>query len=290
LFKNKIEYYAFVLLAGLFRIIGVAGSGKLAGLLGRLFFYIVPIRKKTVFENLRIAFPQKSEKEIIILAKKVYQNFSLTFAELLLMHFVSEEELLEILDFSESDELLKKYFSKDYPFFLLSGHFGNWELSAILPKIYGRKIYAMAKPMRNPFVSDWVNKSRERFGIKVVLLGPSIREIYKLLKENGIVLTIADQRGPSDGVRVNWFNTPTAVFNGTAVLALKTSASILMIFFARQNNMNYKVVVKELVYSDITGNDEEKIQIICQRYFSFLEEMIKEYPDQWFWMHKIWKY
>jgi KDO2-lipid IV(A) lauroyltransferase len=80
------------------------------------------------------------------------------------------------------------------------------------------------------------------------------------------------------------------VYNGTAVLALKTGAPILMIFFARQDDLSYKAVVKELIYTDIEGSEEEKVQIICQRYFSFLETMVKEYPDQWFWMHKIWKY
>lgn len=290
MFKNRIEFYAFVFLAWLFRIIGVAGARKLARFLGKVFFYIVPIRKKTVFENLRIAFPQKSEIEISALAKKSYQNFSLTFSELLLLHFVPAEEFISHVDFSEADELLKKYFAADKPLFLLSGHFGNWELSSFIPLKYGRTINAMAKPMRNPYVSKWLNETRERFGVKVVLLGPSIREIYKLLKENGIVLVIGDQRGPSDGVRVNMFNRPTAVYNGTAVLALKTSAPILMMFFVRQPDLNYKLVVKELDYSGITGTDEEKIQIICQKYFSFLEELVKKYPGQWFWMHKIWKY
>ncbi len=206
------------------------------------------------------------------------------------MHYFSAEDIIDILDFSDSDEILKKHFASDKSFFLLSGHFGNWELSTFLPYLYGKRINAMAKAMRNPFVSQWVNESREKYGTKVVLLGPSIREIYKLLKENGIVLVIGDQRGPIDGVRVNWFNRATSVFNGTAVLALKTSSPILMMFFARQENLKYKVIVKELPYEDISGSDEEKIQIICQRYFSFLEVMVKEYPDQWFWMHKIWKY
>jgi len=290
LFKNKIEYFAFISLAWLFRINGVARARKLALFLGKVFYYIVPIRKKTVIENLKIAFPQKSESEIVLLTKKTYQNFSLTFAELLLMHYFSAKDLIDILDFSESDEVLKKYFATEKSFFLLSGHFGNWELTTFIPHIYGKRINAMAKAMRNPYVSHWVNESRERYGTKVVLLGPSIREIYKLLKENGIVLVIGDQRGPIDGVRVNWFNRSTSVFNGTAVLALKTLSPILMMFFARQGNLKYKVVVKELPYDDITGSDEEKIQTICQRYFSFLEEIVKEYPDQWFWMHKIWRY
>lgn len=288
--KNKLEYFAFLLLAGLFRILGITLSRKFARVLGTFFFYLIPIRKTTVINNLKIAFPHKTEKEIIALAKECYKNFSLTFSELLMQNNFSKEVFQKILDFSEADEILKKYFKSDKSFFILTGHFGNWELFSSISLFYGKSTNALAKPMRNIYVSDWINKAREKHGVKVVLLGASVREIYKVLKGNGIVFTVGDQRGPIDGVRVNYFNRPTAAFNGTAVLALRFNTPILMFFFIRQKDLNYKVVAKELDYSDLTGTDEEKIQIICQRYFSFLESLVKQHPEQWFWMHKIWKY
>ena len=290
MFKNKLEYFAFVSLAGLFRILGITRARKLAKLLGSFFFYAVPIRKTTVIDNLKIAFPDKSPHEISALAKKVYHNFSVTFSELLLLQSISREEIKEIVDFSESDEIYRKHISTGKSLFILTGHFGNWELFAGIPLFYNASMNAMAKPMRNPYVSDWINKSRERFGVNVVLLGSSLREIYKVLKENGIVLSVGDQRGPNDGVRVNFFNRQTAVFSGTALLAVKTSSPIIMAFFLRQSDMNYKVFSEELKYDDLKGSNDEIIQIICQRYFSYLESMIKKYPEQWFWMHKIWKY
>jgi KDO2-lipid IV(A) lauroyltransferase len=290
LFKNKAEYFAFLILAGLFRILGITLSRKLAGALGSFFYYVVPIRKKTVIENLTAAFPEKSSSEILKLTKKSYRNFSLTFAELLMMQFITEEQLHKIVDFTDSRELLEKYFNSGKSFFILSGHFGNWELFAAFPSFFGGDVHAMAKPMRNKYVSDWINKSRKKLGLDVVLLGSSIRELYKVLKENGIVLSIGDQRGPSDGVRVNYFGKSTAVFNGTAVFALKSHAPIVMVFIVRQKDLNYKVIAEVLEYEDLTGTDEEKIQIICQRYFTFLESVVRKYPDQWFWMHKIWKY
>lgn len=288
--KNKIEYSAFLFLSGLFRILGITRSRKLAKTLGLLFFYLVPIRKKTVIENLTAAFPEKSEKEIIKLTRKCYQNFSLTFAELLMQNNFTAETYKRIIDFSDADETFKKFFKTEKTFFILSGHFGNWEMFSSIPLFYNKKVYALAKPMRNNYVSDWINNARAKFGVNVVLLGSSVREIYKVLKNEGVVLSIGDQRGPSDGVRVSFFNKPTAVFNGTAVLALRVNAPIVMTFFIRQPDLNYKIAVQELNYDDLTGTDEEKINIICQRYFDFLESNIKLHPEQWFWMHKIWKY
>jgi len=290
LFKNKLEYYAFLTLAGLFQKIGITRTRKTARFLGALFYYIVPIRKKTVIENLKIAFPKKSNKEILELTKNSYKNFATTFAELLVLQTLTKEELTGILDLGESKEMIEKYYNSGKSFFLLTGHFGNWELTASFPLFFSRRFNAMAKAMRNPFVSDWTNKSREKFGSSVVLLGPSLREIFKLLKENEVILVVGDQRGPRESIRVNFFNRPTAVFTGTAALAVRTSTPIVMILIARKKDFNYKIIAQELKYDDLTCPDDEKIQIICQRYFSFLEDVVKQYPEQWFWMHKIWKY
>lgn len=288
--KNRIEYIGFLFLAGLFRILGINLSRILARLLGSFFYYLVPIRKATVISNLKTAFPEKSESEIKSLTKLAYRNFSLTFAEMLLLHYITAKEFSRMIDHSEAEEVLAPYFESGKSFFLLSGHFGNWELFTTFPHHYKKAVNAMAKPMRNVYVSKWINQSREKFGTNVVLLGSSIRELYKVLKDNGVILSVGDQRGPSDGVRVNFFNKSTAAFNGTAVLALKTGSPIIMTFIVRQKNFDYKVRAKELRFDDLTGTEEEKIAAICQRFFSYLESMIREYPDQWFWMHKIWKY
>jgi len=207
-----------------------------------------------------------------------------------MMQYMTKEQLLKTVDFTDSRKMLEEYFNSGKSFFLLSGHFGNWELFASFPLFFGKDIHAMAKPMRNKYVSDWINGSRQKLGLSVVLLGSSIRELYKVFKENGIVLSIGDQRGPIEGVRVNFFGKSTAVFNGTAVFALKTNAPIVMTFIVRQDDLNYKVVAQVLEYKDIEGTEEEKIQIISQRYFTYLEKIVRQYPDQWFWMHKIWKY
>ena len=271
-------------------MLGVNLSRKIVVVLGRFFYYAVPIRKSTVISNLKTAFPEKSENEIKHLTKLAYRNFSLTFAEMLMLHYISAERFSQMIDHGEAENLLLPMFQSGKSFFLLSGHFGNWEYFSTFPHHYKKTVNAMAKPMRNVYVSDWINKSRERFGTNVILLGSSIRELYKVLKDNGVILSIGDQRGPSDGVRVNFFNKSTAAFNGTAVLALKTGSPIIVTFIVRQKNFDYKVYAKELRYDDLSGTDEEKIVSICQRFFSYLESMISEYPDQWFWMHKIWKY
>jgi KDO2-lipid IV(A) lauroyltransferase len=129
---------------------------------------------------------------------------------------------------------------------------------------------------------------RVKWGNKIVPLGISIRQVYKELKEKRIVAMVADQRGPSDGIRINFMGRKASVFAGPALLALKTSAPIMFGVTIRQPDFSYKLVIEVISTSDLP--EEEKIAELSQRHASVLEKYIRQFPEQWFWMHKRWKY
>jgi KDO2-lipid IV(A) lauroyltransferase len=58
----------------------------------------------------------------------------------------------------------------------------------------------------------------------------------------------------------------------------------------RAGDYKYKIVLTEIKYSEFEGSNEEKIKRITQEYMTILENAVRENPEQWFWMHKIWKY
>jgi KDO2-lipid IV(A) lauroyltransferase len=99
----------------------------------------------------------------------------------------------------------------------------------------------------------------------------------------------ADQRGPDEGVKVNFFNTEVPVFSGPSVLSLKTGAPILSLLAVREKNYNYKILVKEIDSEGLPEKYDESVVELTQRHTLHLEEIIRKYPEQWFWMHKKWK-
>jgi len=101
---------------------------------------------------------------------------------------------------------------------------------------------------------------------------------------------VADQRGPKEGVKVDFFGKKVAVYTGPAALALKTGAPILCGIPIRANDSKYRITLVEIPTNNIPDSEEEKILEISQRYTSYLEEVIREHPEQWLWMHKRWKY
>jgi Kdo2-lipid IVA lauroyltransferase/acyltransferase len=288
--QNKLEYIAFSFVAFLVRILGLNLSRKLSIIMALLFYYLIPIRKKTVIGNITLAFPEYSKRKVKKISFKCYRSFAITLVEILYMPNMTKEEIINSVTCTNPDSILKEY-KKNNGVILLSAHFGNWEYNAASVAVQiNLPLLIVTKPQRNPYVTDWLEKARTKWENEVVSLGLSIRQIYKELKEKNIVAMVADQRGPADGIRVNFFGRKVSVYPGPALLSLRTGAPILYGIAIRQPDYSYKMTLVEINKENLPDNEEEKIIEISQRHTSYLEGVMKQYPEQWFWMHKRWKY
>ncbi|MCW8804500.1 MAG: lysophospholipid acyltransferase family protein [Ignavibacteriaceae bacterium] len=288
--KNRIEYIVFILFSLYFKLFGLNFSRKFATVLASLFFYLIPIRKKIVYKNLKIAFPENDFHANKKLAFKIYLSFAITLVEILYLPYMKKQELVNAVTCTNPELIVEKY--KDGKgVILLSSHFGNWEFVAISVAIQIQLPFSViVKPLRNPLVYEWMNKARTKFGNEVVPLGISIRKTYQTLKEKKIVAMVADQRGPAEGVRVDFFGKKVSVYTGPATLALKTGAPLICGIAVRDKDYKYKMVLVEISQQNLPDGDEEKILEISQRYTSYLEKIIRDNPEQWLWMHNRWKY
>jgi len=288
--QNKIEYALFLFFALIVKILGLNLSRRFSFFLAVIFYYLIPIRKKTVIENLTMAFPDYSRKEIRKIAFGSYRSFSITLVEILYMPNMSKEEIIASVKCSNPELIAEKY-KENNGVILLSAHFGNWEYMACsMSAVLDISFAVVTKPQRNPYVTKWLDNVRVRWKNKIVSLGISIRQVYKELKEKNIVAMVADQRGPSDGTRVDFFGRKASVYPGPAILSLKTKAPVLYGIAIRQPDYSYKATMVEISLENLPEKEEDKITEISQRHTAYLEGIMRQYPEQWFWMHKRWKY
>lgn len=288
--KNRIEYIVYIFFSWAFRILGLNLSRKFANALAFLFFHFIPIRKKVVLNNLKTAFPNNDFKTNYQLAYKIYLSFAISLVEILYLPYLKKHTLIETVECSNQELIIEKY-KEGNGVILLSSHFGNWEYLAISVAVQINLPFSViVKPLRNSLVFEWMNKARTKFGNEVVPLGISIRKTYQTLKEKKIVAMVADQRGPREGVKVDFFGRKASVYTGPAVLAIKTGAPMICGIAIRGKDYRYKVHLVEISNDNLPENEEEKILELSQRYTSYLESVIREYPEQWLWMHNRWKY
>jgi len=219
-----------------------------------------------------------------------YINFSTTLIEFFLIPYLSKQKITDLVK-TDKIPLAIDLYNQGKGVFLLSGHFGNWEAAGLsLALQMNIPWYLIAKPQRNNYVTEYINKQREMFGNKVIMPGQSIRELFKIVEEKNFVAIVGDQRGPIDGMRVRFFNKDTSFFSGYASIAVRKMIPTLAALIVRNSDGSYSTALEVIRINNEIENLEERIKDYVQQFASFLEMKIREHPEQWFWMHKIWKY
>ena len=289
--KNKVEFVLWKFFTKIVHKIGFKRIPKLAKLLAFIFFYLIPLRKSVVISNLKKAFPDKTGKEIKRIAFDNFVSIGITFMEIMAFQKMNSEEILSLVDVNNLD-LAKKKVDAGKGTILLTAHFGNWELGALYMGLaLNKQIDVLVKKQRNRLVANWMTEIREKFTNKEDSLGISIRGLYKTLLGGGVIGIVGDQRGKKkDGIVVNFFNQPTTTFQGFAALGIKNKVPIVVVLSERLSSGKYHIDIEEINYDNLTGTLEEQIKELNQRYMTLLEKKIRKNPEQWLWMHNIWKY
>lgn len=287
--KNQIEFFLLKFLSFLISKLSLNNARRLAKLLAFIFYNFVPIRKKIVIKNLKIAFPNLSEKEIAKLTKKAYINLFIVLIEILYLPHLSKSELENLVIIPKQD-IVDRALSQNRGLIFVSAHFGNWEFMAISSALKLNKNYSVViKPLRNPFVDTYINNWRTKFGNKIFPMGLSIKNIFRELMDKKIVALLADQRASTNSLEMEFFGKSTRVYEGPAVLSIKTGAPIIFAIAIRQPDYKYLIELVEISSPD-EGDEKDKIYRITKSYISLLEDYIRRYPDHWFWFHNRWKH
>jgi KDO2-lipid IV(A) lauroyltransferase len=259
--------------------------------LGEAWYYLDFEHRKVAIRNLRTAFGQeKSVGAIRGIAKRTFQNLGMTafeFFRIPRMDMKQFKKKVRIEGLAEALALLEKKKGA----LLLISHFGNWELMGLMSKVIGNPIMVLAKPMKkNQWVDQFVTKIRNASGLEVISTVNASRKVIRALSQNRVVGILIDQRAKrSEGVWVDFFGRKAPTTPGLAVLAMKTGAPVLPVFMVRDGFHTHRLLVKKPLELIHTGDIKKDVEANTQLFNHHLESMIRQYPDQWFWVHRRWE-
>ena len=245
-----------------------------------IMFYIIPIRKQVYFQNLQIAFPDKTTQWYKSLAKRGYKFFINQF--ILFFAFPksfknSEYEIISL------DKLDNAYNMKKGVVFI-SGHFGAWELLSAWVTSHGYPVTAIAAKQKNRGSDKFFMEHRGQFGMKHVYRRSSIDEMYNILSKNEAIALVSDQDARKRGIFVDFFQKKASTPKGAALFYL--NSGIPLIFTICCQTQPNKYVIE---FIPIIPDENATIESITQAYTKILEDYIRKYPEQYFWFHRRWK-
>lgn len=254
-----------------------------------LVYYIIGYRKKTVSGNLKIAFPEKTDKEINQLAKKFYKHFTDIFAEMIKSFTISKKGMMKRYTFKNT-EILHELQEQGRSAILLGFHYANWEWIFNLNLQIKYTGIAVYKRIRNKYFDKKVRQTRGRFN---TLLVPT-KEIFSIIKEhkknNLLVLYgfLGDQSPKPKKLHYwsHFFDAYVPIHTGVETLAKKHDLPIVFFNVKKLKRGYYEATFELLTDMPTSFPDYE----LTDTYLRKVEAHVKEAPEYYFWTHKRFKH
>jgi KDO2-lipid IV(A) lauroyltransferase len=259
----------------------------LSDLVFPLLYYLLRIRRETVFANLRHSFPDKHPDEIKHLAKTFYRNYTDLVFEMIKTYTISKEELIKHVQIA-NPQVLKEFLDAGQPVILMLAHQGNFEWSVMVGGIQSNyPIDAIYKPLHNVSVDRLLLNARSRFGATLIPAKNTIMEILRRKNTVRSVALVADQtpRSTDEKYWTRFLNQDTAFFLGVEKIARLTKYPVVFMGVKRVRRGAYEAYLKILSTQPHTCSPYE----LTERYARELERQILENPPDWFWAHRRWK-
>ncbi|AGB42289.1 Lauroyl/myristoyl acyltransferase [Halobacteroides halobius DSM 5150] len=283
--QKRLKYYIFRFGKWLAKVLPIQVSYYLASGLGNLLFYLVKDRRELGIKNIKLALDY-SQEEAYKLTKDVFKELAFKFIEIFRLEKWNKEDFNHRITVEGLDNLEKAY-EQGQGIVLFTGHLGNWELLGIYLSWLGYPVNAIAKEQRSDLITEELWQLREIHGAKI-FNRKQVKSSFKALLKKELLVILGDQDAHQAGEFVQFFHRLASTPKGPAVLAQKAQSLILPIYMIREGIDNYSLVVEEpLQLTQDASRDERKK--VLQKLTTSLEEKIREYPDQWLWLHRRWK-
>lgn len=261
----------------------------LGNILGSLAYRLDKKRRNIALENIKRAYGSAvSQERAEEIAEKSLICLATMFFEFLRMPWLKKEELNKYFE-CEGIENLQNALLRKKGVIMLAAHLGNWEYIGAFFGLSGYTLDAVVRDADSPLFDEFIRWARTRCGNIMVSKNRAMRRLMKRLNDNGIAIVLLDQNvAQAEGVFVDFFGAPACTNKGPALLASATGAAVVPAFILR-NGRGHRVIIKPEIPIANTGNKERDAIENTRRFTKAIEDMIRQRPEEWFWVHRRWK-
>jgi Kdo2-lipid IVA lauroyltransferase/acyltransferase len=281
---------------GLLRTTRYFDPNKTANLFGRILRLIGPMTREQKIgrANLTAAFPEKSPQEIETVLAGVWDNLGRIGAEFAHLDHIwdydpDRPEKSRIEFSARSEELFDQIRDDGKPALIFACHLGNWELPALAAVAHGLDAAIL---YRRPNIASADRIIQEMRSVKMGTLIPAGRDAPLRLAEalqNGQHVAMLVDQYLTNGVEVTFFGRKTRANPMLARLLRQVECPIHGVRIIRLPGHRFRAELSEEVKPVRDAAGQIDIQGTMQAITSVVEGWIREYPDQWLWLHRRWR-
>ncbi len=286
--KHWLELFAVEALIQVFRIAPAPVVSGVGALLGLVVYGLDRPHRRIASRNVAAAFPGRSARERRRIVRGAFKHFGRLLCDVLKFSTMTPAAMLSRVEF-EGEERVRLAYAQGKGVLFVTGHFGFWELQALVHALRMRPMAVVARALDNPSLNGRLEQMRTRTGNTVVYRRGTIRRILRLLQSGeGVGILIDQHILGRDAITVDFFDRPAATTPMVAALALRTGASVIPLFALPIGRGRYRMVYEHPVAAP-SPEAEHAVRDLTQRCTDVLEMYVRRHPELWLWMHRRWR-
>ncbi len=290
--ENHLGYLLFKILRGWVNLLPINSLSFYGEKIGLLVYLLYRKRRKIALNNLVLALgKEKTCEEIDWICRETFKNIGKGMLEIGRCLDYDESYLKNFIRL-EGKEHLDQALSLGKGVIALSAHFGNFPLMCVRLVKEGYPFSLVARDPENPKLARFINSARERIGMESIPDKPRmtcVSRCLNALKQNRVLFIQIDQNAPATEAWVDFFGYLVPTFKGPVIFSLRTGAPILPMFILRESDRLHRILIHPAYGLKLTGNMSHGIIENIARLTKIVESVIREHPEQWWWIHKRFK-
>jgi KDO2-lipid IV(A) lauroyltransferase len=286
--RHRLEYWAVVALRAALGALPHFVARGLGATMGMMFYALDAKHRRVAITNLSQSFPTRSPWQVRAITREMFRHFGRLLFEMLKFSTLSPAEMLRRVEF-EGEDRARLAYAQGRGVLFFTGHFGFWELHAMVHGLKLRPIGVLARALDNQHLNTLLEQVRERTGNSVIYRQGAVRRVLKTLAAgDGVAMLIDQHMHSADAIWVDFFERPAATTSTLAVVALRTGAPVVPVFALPVGDGRYRMIYEHAVEAP-EGEGPEAVREFTQRCTDVLEMYVRRNPELWLWMHRRWR-
>lgn len=260
----------------------------------RLPFNRVRVDRAT--DRLSVAMPHLDLEERSELVLRSYEHLAMLGVELAIApRLITEDAWTESVELGNLRAAMKPLMSGG-PTLLLTGHCGNWEILGYTLAMLGYRMHALYRPLDLKPADNWVRQTRSRRGLFLLDKFGAMHQLPGLMERGESIGFVADQNAGDRGLHVPYFGRMASSYKSIALLAMQHNARVLVGQARRmplgpneQRGVHYRIELSDHFGPEDWNGQDDPMFYITARYRRAIERLVRGAPEQYLWMHRIWK-
>lgn len=253
-----------------------------------LIYHVVGYRKKVVYENLKLVFPEKEEKELLRIRKDFFKHMCDMFLEMVKTMNLSKEEVKKRYHVTNI-EIIQEI-EKTKSILIVCSHYANWEWNVSMNNYVQSKGYAVYQKIGNQYFDKWIKRVRQRWNTTLITQKQTVKTVVrdKLNGIIGIFGMVSDQSPQAHRAQywADFMGVKVPIFNGAETMARKMDLAVVFLKVSKVKRGYYQA---EFIPITTSGSQTDKNEI-TDTFLRLTEQQIREKPEHYLWTHKRWKH